>query len=137
MSRRRSTLTKYQPLIVVTFARREGFVKLAPRTVLPEVTIPATVTRGHNVTTQIVDTSPRLEDRSHLVNEIRKAHVVAIVYAIDNPNSFDRIATYWLPTIRSLGVNVSSRITSSAGRVHMLTARGRPLGARHPRWQQD
>lgn len=27
--------------------------------------------------------------------------------AIDNPNSFDRVPTYWLPTIRALGVNVS------------------------------
>lgn len=26
--------------------------------------------------------------------------------AIDNPYSFDRVPTYWLPTIRSLGVNV-------------------------------
>jgi GTPase SAR1 family protein len=26
--------------------------------------------------------------------------------SIDNPNSFDRVPTYWLPTIRSLGVNV-------------------------------
>lgn len=48
----------------------------------------------------------RAEDRLHLENEIRKAHVVGIVFAIDNPNSFDRIPTYWLPTIRSLGVNV-------------------------------
>lgn len=29
-----------------------------------------------------------------------------IADAIDNPNSFDRVPTYWLPTIRSLGVNV-------------------------------
>jgi hypothetical protein len=26
--------------------------------------------------------------------------------AIDNPTTFDRVPTYWLPTIRSLGVNV-------------------------------
>ncbi|KAK4056464.1 ERMES complex Ca(2+)-binding regulatory GTPase gem1 [Microbotryomycetes sp. JL221] len=85
---------------------KEEFVRLAPRTRLPEVTIPPSVTPGHDVTTLIIDTSPRPEDRSHLVNEIRKAHVVAIVYAIDNPTSFDRVPTYWLPTIRSLGVNV-------------------------------
>ncbi|SCV74493.1 BQ2448_8134 [Microbotryum intermedium] len=85
---------------------KEQFVKLAPRTVLPEVTIPPSVTPGHHVTTIIIDTSPRSQDRAHLVNEIRKAHVVAIVYAIDNPTSFDRVPTYWLPTIRSLGVNV-------------------------------
>ncbi|KAK4051643.1 ERMES complex Ca(2+)-binding regulatory GTPase gem1 [Microbotryomycetes sp. JL201] len=63
---------------------KEEFVRLAPRTRLPEVTIPPSVTPGHDVTTLIVDTS----------------------HAIDNPNSFDRVPTYWLPTIRSLGVNV-------------------------------
>ena len=29
------------------------------------------------------------------------------MYSIDNPNSFDRIPTYWLPHFRQLGVNVS------------------------------
>ncbi|GAA5820860.1 hypothetical protein JCM3770_007272 [Rhodotorula araucariae] len=91
---------------IISALIKEAFVRLAPRTVLPEVTIPPSVTPGHDVTTVIVDTSPRPEDRSHLVNEIRKAHVVGIVYAVDNPNSFDRVPTYWLPTIRSLGVNV-------------------------------
>ncbi|GAA5985809.1 hypothetical protein JCM10908_007120 [Rhodotorula pacifica] len=91
---------------IISALIKEAFVRLAPRTVLPEVTIPPSVTPGHDVTTVIIDTSPRPEDKSHLVNEIRKAHVVAIVYSIDNPNSFDRVPTYWLPTIRSLGVNV-------------------------------
>ncbi|GAA5916550.1 hypothetical protein JCM5296_005098 [Sporobolomyces johnsonii] len=91
---------------IISALIKEAFVRLAPRTVLPEVTIPPTVTPGHDVTTVIIDTSPRPQDRNHLVNEIRKAHVVAIVYAIDNPTTFDRVPTYWLPTIRSLGVNV-------------------------------
>lgn len=43
----------------------------------------------------------------HLESEIRKAHVICVVYSIDNPNSFDRIPTYWLPHFRQLGVNVS------------------------------
>lgn len=38
-------------------ARREAFVRLAPRTTLPEVTIPPTVTPGLDVTTLIIDTS--------------------------------------------------------------------------------
>lgn len=46
-------------------------------------------------------------DRIHLESEIRKAHVICVVYSIDNPNSFDRIPTYWLPHFRQLGVNVS------------------------------
>ncbi|GAA5954083.1 hypothetical protein JCM10213_007114 [Rhodosporidiobolus nylandii] len=91
---------------IVSSFIKEAFVRLAPRTVLPEVTIPPSVSPAHDVTTVIVDSSPRPEDRSHLVNEIRKAHVVGIVYSIDDPQSFDRVPTYWLPTIRSLGVNV-------------------------------
>lgn len=46
------------------------------------------------------------EDKSHLDAEIRKAHVICIVYSIDNPGSFDRIPAYWLPLFRQLGVNV-------------------------------
>jgi len=48
----------------------------------------------------------RKEDRAALENELRKAHVVVIVYSIDDSQSFDRIPEYWLPTLRSLGVNV-------------------------------
>jgi len=97
---------------------------------VPEVTIPPEVT-PENVTTYIVDTggeqirwnlifraqrqifSAGPQDRPHLEAEIRKAHVICVVYAIDNPNSFDRLPTYWLPYFRSLGVNVC--VHNSAG----------------------
>jgi len=46
------------------------------------------------------------QDRTHLESEIRKAHVICVVYSIDNPQSFDRIPTFWLPHFRHLGVNV-------------------------------
>ena len=46
------------------------------------------------------------QDRPHLESEIRKAHVICVVYSIDNPQSFDRIPTYWLPQFRQLGVNI-------------------------------
>jgi len=61
---------------------------------------------GSNATLHIVDTSPRREDRPHLESEVRRAHVVCVVYAIDDPQSFDRVVEYWLPTLRSLGVNL-------------------------------
>ncbi|EJT98761.1 mitochondrial Rho 1 [Dacryopinax primogenitus] len=73
--------------------------------VVPEVTIPPEVT-PENVTTYIVDSSARSQDRQRLDSELRKAHVICVVYAIDNPHSFDRVPTYWLPYIRSVGVNV-------------------------------
>jgi len=53
-----------------------------------------------------VDSGSGSQDRPHLESEIRKAHVICVVYSIDNPNSFDRIPTYWLPYFRQLGVNV-------------------------------
>ncbi|KAG9306215.1 hypothetical protein G9A89_016119 [Geosiphon pyriformis] len=73
--------------------------------VVPEVTIPPEIT-PENVTTHIVDSSARPENRDTLEMEIRKAHVICIVYSIDDPHTFNRLANYWLPYIRGLGVNV-------------------------------
>ncbi|EUC62028.1 Rho GTPase, partial [Rhizoctonia solani AG-3 Rhs1AP] len=89
---------------IVTSLIKEEYVDNVQH-VVPEVTIPPEVT-PENVTTYIVDSSAAPADRPHLESEIRKAHVICVVYAIDNPNSFDRVPTYWLPYFRSLGVNV-------------------------------
>ncbi|KAF8527453.1 P-loop containing nucleoside triphosphate hydrolase protein [Hysterangium stoloniferum] len=89
---------------IITSLIKESYVAHVQH-VVPEVTIPPEVT-PENVTTYIVDTGAGPQDRSHLESEIRKAHVICVVYAIDNPNSFDRLPAYWLPYFRSLGVNV-------------------------------
>ncbi|OAV99055.1 hypothetical protein PTTG_02406 [Puccinia triticina 1-1 BBBD Race 1] len=89
---------------IITSLIKERFYDLPPGLVLPEVSIPPEVTP--DITTHLIDTSSRPEDRYHLESEIRKAHVVVIIYSVEAPVSFDRITTYWLPTIRSLGVNV-------------------------------
>ena len=60
-----------------------------------------------NVTTHIVDSSSRPENREQLDTEIKRADVICIVYAIDKPDTFERVRQYWLPYIRSLGRNVS------------------------------
>ena len=73
--------------------------------VVPEVTIPPEVT-PENVTTHIVDSSARIENRDQLDAEIRKADVICIVYAVNLPDSFKRISSHWLPYIRALGRNV-------------------------------
>ncbi|KAF8158952.1 mitochondrial Rho 1 [Mycena galopus ATCC 62051] len=83
---------------------KESFVAHVQH-IVPEVTIPPEVT-PENVTTYIVDSGAGPQDRAHLESEIRKAHVICVVYSIDNPNSFDRIPTFWLPHFRQLGVNV-------------------------------
>lgn len=89
---------------IVTSLIKESFVPHVQH-IVPEVTIPPEVT-PENVTTYIVDSGSGPQDRPHLESEIRKAHVICVVYSIDNPNSFDRIPTYWLPHFRQLGVNV-------------------------------
>ncbi|KAF8555705.1 mitochondrial Rho GTPase [Imleria badia] len=89
---------------IITSLIKEAFVAHVQH-VVPEVTIPPEVT-PENVTTYIVDSGAGPQDRQHLESEIRKAHVICVVYAIDNPNSFDRIPTFWLPHFRQLGVNV-------------------------------
>jgi len=48
----------------------------------------------------------RLENRGQLEAEIRKADVICIVYAVNVPETFERIPSFWLPYIRSLGRNV-------------------------------
>ncbi|THG94031.1 hypothetical protein EW026_g7355 [Hermanssonia centrifuga] len=89
---------------IITSLIKESYVAHVQH-VVPEVTIPPEVT-PENVTTYIVDSGCTPQDRPHLESEIRKAHVICVVYAIDNPHSFDRIPAYWLPYFRQLGVNV-------------------------------
>ncbi|KAL0084779.1 EF hand associated-domain-containing protein [Phycomyces blakesleeanus] len=91
---------------LITSLIKETFIPNVQH-VVPEVTIPPEVT-PENVTMHIMDSSARPEDREQLEAEIRKAHVICIVYAIDDPNTFNRLSLYWLPYIRSLGVNVPS-----------------------------
>lgn len=38
--------------------------------------------------------------------EIKRADVICIVYAINRPDSYDRLSSYWLPHLRKLGRNV-------------------------------
>lgn len=35
-----------------------------------------------------------------LAEEIQRAHVVCIVYSVDNDDTLDRITSHWLPLIR-------------------------------------
>ncbi|KAF9013534.1 EF hand associated-domain-containing protein [Cyathus striatus] len=89
---------------IITSLIKESYVSRVQH-IVPEVTIPPEVT-PENVTTYIVDSGAGPQDSAHLESEIRKAHVICVVYSIDNPGSFDRIPTFWLPHFRQLGVNV-------------------------------
>lgn len=64
-----------------------------------EITIPADVT-PEQVPTNIVDYSAVEQTDENLTEEIQKANVVCVVYAVDDEESMEQITTYWLPLIR-------------------------------------
>lgn len=87
---------------LVTALVRDSF---SPRVqqVVPEILLPVDATEA-GVTTRVVDTSLAPDKRAHLDAALRSAHVIVLVYSISSPTSFDRIPTYWLPYLRSLGI---------------------------------
>ncbi|KAN0064984.1 ERMES complex Ca(2+)-binding regulatory GTPase gem1 [Thecaphora frezii] len=89
---------------LITSLVKEAYVTKVQK-VVPHITLPPEVA-PEGVVTKIVDTNSSPEHRSNLEAELRRANVICIVYSISAPSSFDRIPTYWLPYIRSLGVNV-------------------------------
>jgi Ras family protein T1 len=81
------------------------FVTNKIQPVLPQITIPPTIGTPENVTTTtVVDTSAFPQERSSLAKEIRKSNVILLVYS--DHYSYERVALFWLPYFRSLGVNV-------------------------------
>ncbi|KAI5464710.1 mitochondrial Rho GTPase 1 [Mariannaea sp. PMI_226] len=83
---------------------KDQFVNTKIQPVLPQITIPPSIGTPENVTTTIVDTSARPQDRTTLRKEIRKCNVILLVYA--DHYSYERVALFWMPYFRSLGVNV-------------------------------
>ncbi|CAH0555098.1 unnamed protein product [Brassicogethes aeneus] len=64
-----------------------------------EITIPADVT-PEQVPTNIVDYSSSDQNEAELHDQIKRASVVCIIYAVDDEDSIDRISSYWIPLIR-------------------------------------
>ncbi|KAI2633188.1 mitochondrial Rho GTPase [Hypomontagnella submonticulosa] len=83
---------------------KDGFVSNKIQPVLPQITIPPSIGTPENVTTTIIDTSARPQDRTTLRKEIRKSNVILLVYS--DHYSYERVALFWMPYFRSLGVNV-------------------------------
>lgn len=83
---------------------KDQFLNNKIQPVLPQITIPPSIGTPENVTTTIVDTSARPQDRTTLRKEIRKCNVILLVYA--DHYSYERVALFWMPYFRSLGVNV-------------------------------
>lgn len=89
---------------LLTSLVRDTFVTAPLQAVLPPITIPPTVATPENVTTTIIDTSPLPAERNNLRKELRKCNVILLVYG--DHYSYERVALFWLPHFRSLGINV-------------------------------
>ncbi|XP_061882950.1 mitochondrial Rho GTPase 1-A-like isoform X6 [Entelurus aequoreus] len=63
-----------------------------------EITIPADVT-PERVPTHIVDYSEAEQTDEQLLQEISKANVICIVYAVNNKTSIEKVTSYWIPLI--------------------------------------
>ena len=89
---------------LITSLVKDTFVHNKIQPVLPQITIPPTLGTPENITTTIVDTSALPQERVNLAREIRKSNVILLVYS--DHYSYERVALFWLPHFRSLGVNV-------------------------------
>lgn len=89
---------------LITSLIKDAFVTNKIQSVLPQITIPPSIGTPENVTTVIVDTSALPQERNSLRKEIRKCNVILLVYS--DHYSYERVALFWMPYFRSLGVNV-------------------------------
>ncbi|CZT22940.1 probable Mitochondrial Rho GTPase 1 [Ramularia collo-cygni] len=89
---------------LLTSLVKDTFVTGSIQTVLPPITLPPNIGTPENVTTTIVDTSALPQERDPLRKELRKCNVILLVYS--DHYSYERVALFWMPYFRSLGVNV-------------------------------
>ncbi|EPE25485.1 P-loop containing nucleoside triphosphate hydrolase [Glarea lozoyensis ATCC 20868] len=89
---------------LITSLVKDVFVTNKIQSVLPQIHIPPTIGTPENVTTTIVDTSALPQERNTLRKELRKSNVILLVYS--DHYSYERVALFWMPYFRSLGVNV-------------------------------
>lgn len=83
---------------------KEGFVDEV-QDIVPEITLPADASPA-GVTTKVIDTAGGTAYQERLETELRRASVIVLVYSVTDTESFERISSYWLPYVRSLGIHV-------------------------------
>ena len=89
---------------LITSLVKDTYIATRLTAVLPPITLPPTLGTPENVTTTIVDTSALPQERDNLRKEARKCNVILLVYS--DHYSYERVALFWMPYFRSLGVNV-------------------------------
>ncbi|KAH7543078.1 mitochondrial Rho GTPase 1 [Ziziphus jujuba] len=89
--------------LIVT-AAAESFPQNVPP-VLPPTRLPENF-YPEQVPITIIDTSSRAEDNGKVAEELIRADAVVLTYACDQPQTLDRLSTFWLPKLRQLEVRV-------------------------------
>ncbi|KAF2718422.1 mitochondrial Rho GTPase-like protein [Polychaeton citri CBS 116435] len=89
---------------LLTSLVKDTFVTSKIQPVLPAITLPPSLGTPENAATTIVDTSALPQERNNLRKEVRKCNVILLVYS--DHYSYERVALFWMPYFRSIGVNV-------------------------------
>ena len=89
---------------LITSLVKDTFVNNKIQPTLPQITLPPNLGTPEHVTTTVIDTSALPQERVNLAREIRKSNIILLVYS--DHYSYERVALFWLPHFRSLGVNV-------------------------------
>lgn len=89
---------------LITSLVKDVFVNSKIQPVLPQITLPPTLGTPDNCTTIILDTSALPQERDSLRKQLRKSNVILLIYS--DHYSYERVALFWMPYFRSLGVNV-------------------------------
>ena len=95
---------------------KDHFVTNKIQPVLPQVSLPPVVGSFENVNTTIVDTSALPQDRDVLRKELRRCNVILLVYS--DHYSYERVALFWMPYFRSLGINIPVILCATKSDLH-------------------
>ncbi|CAL0310342.1 unnamed protein product [Lupinus luteus] len=80
----------------------ESFPDLVPH-LLPPTHLPPHLF-PHHLPLTVIDTSSVLEKQAKRNEELKRADVVILTYACNDPSSFTRLPSYWLPELHNLEV---------------------------------
>ncbi|CAI9102235.1 OLC1v1000474C1 [Oldenlandia corymbosa var. corymbosa] len=87
----------------LVFAASTGhFVPNVP-SVLPPAKLPEDMFPTR-VPVTVIDTSSRTENRTTLVEELKRADAIVLTYSCDRPPTLDSLTSFWLPELRRLEV---------------------------------
>ncbi|XP_060528814.1 mitochondrial Rho GTPase isoform X2 [Cylas formicarius] len=84
-----------------------------------EITIPADVT-PEQVPTNIVDFSLADQNEDDLHEQIKRASVVCVVYAVDDDESIERISSFWMPLIRQIHFDIQCPVVLVGNKIDLV-----------------